>query len=213
MKKHHTKDKGDLAVAKCAVDLTTKGYVVLSPLFSEHQKFDLVAYKNNIFYKIQVKYSSGGVCLSKIIWSSKSAIHSISYEDTDFDYYCLYLKEKDVCIYPSIKFKGKTIHCSPPYNNGQSGYYFYEDFLDFTDDAVMRKDLKKNDWYHTPIRKPILSDKIPSKDELTRKIWEKPMTKIAKDYSVSDKTVANWATKLSIVRPPVGYWVKKPHSS
>ncbi len=52
---HHTKNKGDLGVLKAQVDLCSKGYLILTPL-SEHSPFDIVAYKNGEFIRIQVKY-------------------------------------------------------------------------------------------------------------------------------------------------------------
>ena len=54
---HHTKDKGDLGVAKAQADLVQRGYLVLTP-FSEHAPFDLVAYREHEFLRIQVKYRS-----------------------------------------------------------------------------------------------------------------------------------------------------------
>jgi hypothetical protein len=42
---HHTKDKGDLGVAKAHADLVSQGYVVLFPA-TEHAPFDLVAYRD-----------------------------------------------------------------------------------------------------------------------------------------------------------------------
>ncbi len=54
---HPTKNKGDLGVLKAQADLCTKGYLVLIPL-SEHSLFDLVAYKDRDFLRIQVKFRS-----------------------------------------------------------------------------------------------------------------------------------------------------------
>jgi hypothetical protein len=55
--RHHTKDKGDLAVAKVHSDLVDRGATVLLPL-TEHAPFDLVAYVDRAFYRVQVKYRS-----------------------------------------------------------------------------------------------------------------------------------------------------------
>jgi hypothetical protein len=41
--KHHTKDKGDLGVAKAHADLVSEGFTVLFPA-TEHAPIDLVAY-------------------------------------------------------------------------------------------------------------------------------------------------------------------------
>ena len=55
MRPHHTKTKGDLAVAKALADLSEQGFVVLLPL-TEHAPFDLVAYAASRFVRVQVKY-------------------------------------------------------------------------------------------------------------------------------------------------------------
>ena len=55
MVRHHTKDKGDLGVAKAHADLAAKGFTVLFPA-TEHAPFDLVAYAEGLFHRLQVKY-------------------------------------------------------------------------------------------------------------------------------------------------------------
>lgn len=57
MKKHHTKEKGDLGVLKAQLSLFEQGYLILQPV-TEHAPFDLVAYKDNAFKRVQVKYKS-----------------------------------------------------------------------------------------------------------------------------------------------------------
>ena len=49
----------------------------------------------------------------------------------------------------------------------------------------------------------------PSKDELEILVWQKPTTKIAKIYGVSDKAVEKWCKKYDIIKPPRGYWAKQ----
>lgn len=49
----------------------------------------------------------------------------------------------------------------------------------------------------------------PSIEELTKLIWEKPTTHIAKDLGVSDKAVEKRIKKLGLTKPPRGYWMKK----
>ena len=48
MHSHHTKDKGDLGVAKAFADLVSRGYAVLFPA-TEHAPFDLVSYRDGRF--------------------------------------------------------------------------------------------------------------------------------------------------------------------
>ena len=52
---HHTKNKGDLGVLKAQLDLFEQGFTVRVPL-TEHLPFDLVAYKEGEFRRVQVKY-------------------------------------------------------------------------------------------------------------------------------------------------------------
>jgi hypothetical protein len=205
---HHTKDKGDLAVAKVIADLTEKEYSILMPL-SEHLPFDLVAYKQNKLYRIQCKYSSDGFIKNKTSWADKNGNHTRYYDQNDFDYFALYLTKIKICIYPSIKFGGCTVATSKPTTATPS--YWYEDFLHFTDNAV-----KKNYQDHgidlppssqrgiakLNIRKVIR----PSKDELEKLIWEIPSTKLSKQFGVSDVTIASWCKFYNISKPPRGYW-------
>ena len=87
MVRHHTKDKGDLGVAKTLLDLTEKGYVVFTPLITEHLPFDLVAYDFINFYKIQVKYRENGVISDSTSWNDINGNHKKFYKKNDFDLY------------------------------------------------------------------------------------------------------------------------------
>ncbi len=60
MVRHHTKDKGDLGVAKVHADLASQGFTVLFPA-TEHAPFDLVAYEAGV-----VPPPSGEVPLSTL---------------------------------------------------------------------------------------------------------------------------------------------------
>jgi hypothetical protein len=57
MRYHHTKNKGDLGLVQAMADLTAKGWAILVPL-TEHEAFDLVAYRDGRFLRVQVKYRS-----------------------------------------------------------------------------------------------------------------------------------------------------------
>jgi hypothetical protein len=54
---HHTKDRGELGVAKAHADLVGKGFTGLFPA-TEHAPFDLVAYADGEFDRLQVMYRS-----------------------------------------------------------------------------------------------------------------------------------------------------------
>lgn len=45
--------------------------------------------------------------------------------------------------------------------------------------------------------------------ELYNLVWSKPMTKIAKDFGVSDRAVAKTCARRQVPVPPRGYWAKK----
>lgn len=47
---------------------------------------------------------------------------------------------------------------------------------------------------------------VPTKEELSKIIWEKPMIHIAKDFRVSDVAVKKWCKKYNIQTPPTGFW-------
>lgn len=69
---HKQKDKGDIAVAKVAADLTTKNYSIFTPAFTEHLPFDLIAYKNGKSYRIQCKYAIDGQLENRTSWTDKN---------------------------------------------------------------------------------------------------------------------------------------------
>lgn len=78
--KHHTKDKGDVGVAKAYCDLVEKGYIVLFPS-TEHAPFDLVAYDGSKFIRIQVKYRSaveGCLQVNLINWGQTKTALTVS---------------------------------------------------------------------------------------------------------------------------------------
>lgn len=47
-----------------------------------------------------------------------------------------------------------------------------------------------------------------TRQELYELIWSKPMTKVAKDFDVSDVWISKVCKQADIPRPPVGYWQK-----
>ena len=76
---HHTKEKGDLGVLKAQLDLFEQGFIILNPV-TEHAPFDLVAYREKEFKRIQVKYKSvdktGAITVHfRSSWADKSGTH------------------------------------------------------------------------------------------------------------------------------------------
>ena len=48
----------------------------------------------------------------------------------------------------------------------------------------------------------------PTKEELLTMVWNKSVSKIAKDYGLSDNAIRKWAKQYDIPVPPVGWWAK-----
>jgi hypothetical protein len=213
---HHTKDKGDLGVVKVSADLAEKGYDVLFPVFTEHLPFDLVAYKDNTFYRIQAKYRSGESvevpCGTS--WADKNGSHKSKYNKNDFDYFGIYLPDLNQIIYPNISFMVKTIRTTLP--TSFTSFYWYENFLEFTDDANKKKLIdfgitttyKKTKANYSQPKYSQRKVTRPSKEELQKLLWEKPTIQLAKDFGVSDKAITKWAKSYNINKPPRGHWAK-----
>jgi hypothetical protein len=205
---HHTKDKGDLAVAKVIVDLTEKGYGVYLPI-SEHTKADLIAENGNV-YRIQVKHSIDGFVRNVNGWADKNGCHTSKYKENDFDYYALYLKAIDKVIYPHIKYGGKKIRFILPETTGQ--YFWYEDFLEFKEDVEKRKITSDLIIPRDGIKR---ASKIfwPEKEELEKMVWERPTQIIAEELGVSDSAIGKKCKQLGINKPCRGYWAKQKSSA
>ena len=48
-----------------------------------------------------------------------------------------------------------------------------------------------------------------TREELYRKIWATPMSRLAREYGLSDRGLAKICERHRIHRPPRGYWAKK----
>jgi hypothetical protein len=206
---HHTKDKGNLATIKAMADLTEKGFDIFTPVVSEHLPFDFITYKDGRFLKFQSKYMKCTTLPAKTSWSDKNGTHYKYYKDTDFDYYAAYIADKDIICYPSIKFRGCTLTTEIP--NSASPFYWYEDFLDLTDNAK-KKTYKDFNVKITRSNEPKIKHRKverPSKDELNSMIWTYPITYIAAIFDVSDVAVHKWIRSYGLNKPPRGHWLIK----
>jgi hypothetical protein len=131
---HHTKTKGDLGVLKAQLDLYEKGYLILTPN-TEHAPFDLVAYKNKQFIRVQVKYRAAKNNKIEIpyqtSWADKNGTHSKQYDKTEIDIMCIYCPNTDSCYYvnPSDYNKTLTLRLVPTKNNQKLGINLAEDYL------------------------------------------------------------------------------------
>jgi hypothetical protein len=125
MQPHHTKDKGDLGVAHAIADLADQGFVVLTAL-TEHAPFDLVAYRDGRFFRIQVKYralsSSGTIEVQfRRTWSDASGRHVQAIDKEEIDFICIYCPDTRSCHYidPKAFRRSVTLRMAPS-RNGQS---------------------------------------------------------------------------------------------
>ena len=132
--KHHTKAKGDLGVLKAQVSLYEQGYLILQPV-TEHAPFDLVAYKDGVFKRIQVKYKSldktGALTVHfRSCWADKNGTHMKAINKEDIDLYCIYCPETDECYYlnPDDHDKSVTLRVETPKNNQYKYVNFTADF-------------------------------------------------------------------------------------
>ncbi len=133
MKIHHTKNKGDLGVAKAHCDLVEKGFVVLFPT-TEHAPFDLVAYDGQKFVRLQVKYRkavNGSVQVRlKNWWADKNGSHGQMIDKDQVDVFCVYCPDTDKCYYFKPQDVGShfNIRVVAPKNNQSIGINLAENF-------------------------------------------------------------------------------------
>ena len=126
---HHTKDKGDLGVAKAIASLAEQGWIVLTPL-TEHAPFDLVVYRDGKFKRVQVKYralSKGSLEISlRSCWSDKHGIHVKKTDKSLFDILCIYCPDTGQCYYinPALFNQSIKLRLNPP-KNGQNLHIRY----------------------------------------------------------------------------------------
>jgi hypothetical protein len=126
MATHHTKDKGDLGVAKAYADLVGQGFTVLFPA-TEHAPFDLVAYRGGRFHRVQVKYRAvrrGGVNVRFLsVWNDRHGTHSVRVDKSEIDALCIYCPDTDECYYvrPSAHRESVTLRVAPASNGQQVG--------------------------------------------------------------------------------------------
>ena len=125
---HHTKDKGDLGVAKAFADLVEQGYVVLFPA-TEHAPFDLVAYKDGTFQRVQVKYRAlvRGAAVVQLAngWSDRTGVHKRPIDRTSIDVICIYCPHTDRCYYvrPRAGVGEVRLRVLPARNGQRSGTF------------------------------------------------------------------------------------------
>ena len=131
---HHTKEKGDLGVLKAQLDLFEQGFTILNPV-TEHAAFDLVAYRNREFKRVQVKYKSldktGGITVHfRSSWADKNGTHIRHVDKGEIDLYCIYCPDTDECYYldPGEFNRSVTLRVKTPKNNQVANVKLAQDF-------------------------------------------------------------------------------------
>jgi hypothetical protein len=138
MRYHHTKNKGDFGVLKAQLDLYEKGYLILTPN-TEHSSFDLVAYKNGVFKRVQVKYRAakdGVICVPfKTSWADKNGTHTKQYDKNELDLMCIYCPDTDKCYYidPHSCKKTLNLRLIEPKSHQKNKINMAEDYLEIPD--------------------------------------------------------------------------------
>lgn len=133
---HHTKDKGDLGIAKAHADLVGHGFMVLFPA-TEHAEFDLVAYRAGRFDRVQVKYrsaQSGTISVQfRSIWADRHGTHTKPSDKSEVDVTCIYCPETDACYYlrPHDHGKSVTLRVTPSRNGQERGVLLAATYRDF----------------------------------------------------------------------------------
>ena len=204
---HHTKLKGDIAVAAVIFDLTKKGYIISEPM-SENAPYDLICDTGVKILRIQVKYRSDGIIPNSSHWTDKNGSHTNKIDTTKIDYFALVSENYTIC-YPLSSMAGCSIAFTIP--NSNTPYHWYEDYLEFQD-SIQEKHINKNVDYTNIIKnlKPQLPKiEWPSVEEMSKLVLEKPTSQLAIDLGVSDVAIGKYCKKHNILKPERGYWTKK----
>jgi hypothetical protein len=135
MRLHRTKTKGDLGVLHAQLDLAEKGFGVLAPL-TEHEAFDLVAYRGSRFARVQVKYRAAvGGCVTirfSTFWADRHGTHSAPIDKNVVDVVCIFCPDTRRCYYIDPKqFRNNvSLRIVPTKNRQQRGVRDAEAFTE-----------------------------------------------------------------------------------
>ena len=131
---HHTKEKGDLGVLKAQVDLCEQGFTILNPM-TEHAPFDLVAYKDGVFRRIQIKYrtldQAGKLDIKfSTCWADRHGTHTAPVDKNEVDVFCVYCPDTDECYYLDPKeFRAHaSLRVGAPKNSQRKHVRFATDY-------------------------------------------------------------------------------------
>ena len=136
MREHHTKTKGDLGTLHAMADLAAKGWGILLPV-TEHESFDLVAYRGDRFLRVQVKYRTAvdGVVTVPLstCWSDRRGIHTRPIDRSTIDVLCVYCPQTNACYYVDprlIAGRKVTLRLEAPKNYQLKRVLFARDYTE-----------------------------------------------------------------------------------
>jgi len=135
MRLHHTKNKGDLGILHAQLDLAKKGFGILTPP-TEHEAFDLVAYKDGRFLRIQVKYRAAvrGVIMAPFAtcWADRHGVHRRPVDKQTLDLYGVYCPDTERCYYLDPREFGGTVNLriAQPRNAQKKRLKWASDYLE-----------------------------------------------------------------------------------
>lgn len=137
---HHTKLKGDIAVAAVIFDLTKKGYIISEPM-SENAPYDLICDTGDKLLRIQVKYRKSGEIPYRTSWSDKNGTHTNKIDTTKIDYFALVNEDYTKICYPLGEMAGSVVRYEKP--NSYCEYNWFEDYLIFQDTVQPKRKATK----------------------------------------------------------------------
>lgn len=209
---HHTKLKGDIAVAAVILDLTKKGYIISEPM-SENAPYDLICDTGSDLLRIQVKYRSDGIIPHYNSWTDKNGIHKNTIDTTKFDYFAMVNEDYSKICYPLSIMAGKSIAFNIP--NSTTPFNWYKNYLDFKD-KIQPKDKNNNVDYSVQTNNlETQPTKIewPSVEQMQILVYEKPTSQLALELGVSDVAIGKFCKRNNITKPERGYWAKLQYST
>lgn len=115
------------------LDLAEQGYGVLMPL-TEHEAFDLVAYRGRKFYRIQVRYRAavrGRIDVRfRTSWADARGSHNLPLDKRSVDFICVYCPDTRRCYYvnPRMHARGVSLRISKARNNQEKRVLWADDF-------------------------------------------------------------------------------------
>lgn len=203
-KRHHTKHFGDLGLIKIMADLAEKGWACFLPV-SEHLAVDLIAtkrMKNGIdrIIRIQAKYTSGE--------EVRKVSNSTRYDESDFDYYAVYMARLDKVLYVKSDWPATVI--ATEHRKGYTGFYWWKDFRKIKSECPCKRTYAEMGYIPTAdtSRSPDTKIEWPDDDRLQRMILKYPLTSLGKKLGVSDNAIRKRAKSRSLILPAIGYWQK-----